>query len=230
MIKSFVGKLGEGMDFEKLGEELVKGGMAAMRARLLGDNLVMLTPREGEAMEDLMKLNKWWFDSFFSSISPWTSNCGASHRSVWVRCYGLPLPAWNRDCFSKVIGELSRAATVEAIDEATLNWEVLEYARLRVRVPIAGSVRMARRMQINVQMCNILIEEEPQGCLDQGCNENVSWDNSSDSVSSSETYVEESSHSVKSGKEKVRFKCDVVRRPEGEDEGGEEVEEGVKSL
>jgi len=230
MSRSFVGKLGEGMDFEKLEEELVKGGMATVRARWLGDNLVMLTPREGEAMEDLLKMNRGWFDSLFSSISPWASNCGASHRSVWVRCYALPLPAWNRDCFSKVIGELSRAATVEAIDEATLNWEVLEYARLRVRVPTAGSVRMARRMQINVQMCNILIEEEPHGCSGQGYNENLSWDISSDSVSSSETYVEESALSVRSGEEKVWFKRDVVRRPEGENEGGEEVEEGVKSL
>ena len=224
MSRSCVGKLGEGMDFEKMEEEIVKGGMAVMRARWLGDNLVMLTPREGEDMEDLLKMNRGWFDSLFSSINPWTSNCGASHRSVWVRCYGLPLPAWNRDCFSKIIGELSRAVTVEAIDEATLNWEVLEYARLRVRVPIAGNVRMVRRMQINTQMCNILIEEEPHGCSGQGYNGNLAWDISSDSVSSSETYVEESALSVRSGEERVWFKCDGSRRSEGENEGGEEVQ------
>jgi len=174
MVKSFVGKLGDGMDFDKLGEEIVKGGMSMVRARFLGDNLVLLTPREGEAMEDIMKLNKGWFDSVFTSVSPWSLNCGASHRIVWVRCFGLPLPAWNRECFTKVIGELSRAATVVSIDEATLTWEVLEYARLKVRVQNVGSVRWARRMQINDHMCSILVEKETNGCFGWGCKENLS--------------------------------------------------------
>jgi len=41
-----------------------------VRVRFMGDNLVLFTPREGEAMEDIMKLNKRWFDNMFSSVSP----------------------------------------------------------------------------------------------------------------------------------------------------------------
>jgi len=121
MLKSFVGNLREGVDFEKVGEELVKGGMTMVRARFLGDSQVLLTPREGEAMEDIMKMNKGWFDNSFSSVSPWSHNYGVSYRIVWVRCFGLPLPAWNRDCFVKVIGELAKSATVVAVDEASLS-------------------------------------------------------------------------------------------------------------
>jgi len=161
MMKSFVGNLREGVDFEKVGEELVKGGLTMVRARFLGDSLVLLTPREGEAMEDIMKMNKGWFDNSFSSVSPWSHNCGVSYRIIWVRCFGLPLPALNRDCFDKVIGELSKSATVVAVDEASLSWEVLEYVRLKVRVQNVGSVRWARRMQINDLLCSILVEEEP---------------------------------------------------------------------
>jgi len=36
----------------------------------MGDNLVLLTPKEGERMEDLIKLNKEWFDNVFEVIEP----------------------------------------------------------------------------------------------------------------------------------------------------------------
>lgn len=65
-----MGKLGDGMDFDKFGEELVNGGMSMVRARFLGDDLVLLTPKEGEVMEDIMNINKEWFDSVFISINP----------------------------------------------------------------------------------------------------------------------------------------------------------------
>ena len=226
MINSFIGKLGEGMDFDKPGEEIMKGGMSMVRARYMGDNLVLLSPREGGAMENIMKLNKGWFESVFSSVSPWSFSSGASHRIVWVRCDGLPLPMWNKECFAKVIGELPREAAVVSIDEATLTWEVLEYARLQVRVQNAGSVRWARRIQINDHMCSILVKKEPNGCLGWGCKENLPWDDSSDSVSSSETYVEETAFSVRSGEEQNRLSCGDVRRSEGEEGGGEKVREG----
>ena len=176
-----------------------------------------------------MKLNKEWFESAFTSVSPWSSNRVASHRIAWVRVYGVPLPAWNKECFSKVIGEMSREATMVSIDEASLTWEVLEYARLKVRVQNAGSVRWARRMQINDLRCSILIEEEPNGGLGWGCQEK-SWEDSSDSVSSSETYVEDTAASVRSGEELNRFSYGVGRRSVREDEGGREEGEGEQSL
>jgi len=47
MAKSFVGNLGDGMDFDKLAEEMVKGGLGMVRARFLGDNLVLLFQENG---------------------------------------------------------------------------------------------------------------------------------------------------------------------------------------
>jgi len=127
MKRSVVGTHGDGMDFDMLGEELVKGGMLMIRARFLGDNLVMITPREGEVMEVIMKNNKEWFDVVFTDVKPWSLDSGASHKSVWVKCYGVPLPFWNKDCFSKVVGEISKAAKLVSIDNFTLTWEVQEY-------------------------------------------------------------------------------------------------------
>jgi len=92
MKRSVVGTLDDGMDFGMLGEELVKGGMSMIRARSLGDNLVLITPREWEVMEVIMKNNKEWFDAMFTDVKPWSLDIGGSHKSVWVKCYGVPLP------------------------------------------------------------------------------------------------------------------------------------------
>jgi len=43
LAKSVVGKLGGSMDFEKLEEEIVKGGMSMVRVRYLGDDLVLVS-------------------------------------------------------------------------------------------------------------------------------------------------------------------------------------------
>ncbi len=212
-----------------LGEELVKGGMTMVKARFLGDNLVMLTPREGEVMEDILEDNKEWFESVFSEVKPWSVSSSADHKLVWVKCYGLPLPFWNRDCFSKVVGHISATATMVAIDKSTLIWEVLEYARLLVRVQNLGSVRMMRRVKINKHVCSIYIEEEVNGSVGGGCNGNQFTDESSDSVSSSETYVEDTDCSAKSGEEKVRRRAGKDRWTEGGDGGKEDLGDTQKS-
>jgi len=100
-----------------LGEEFVRGGMSMVRVRAMGDNLALLTSRGGEKMEELISLNKDWFDSIFVRIQPWTASFTVSHRVVWVRCIGLPISIWNRECFTRVVGEV---ATLVDIDEATL--------------------------------------------------------------------------------------------------------------
>ena len=109
---SAIGQFREEMDFEQLGEEFVKGGMNSVRVRYMRDNLVLLTPHEGENMEELINLNKEWFESVFQNIEPWSPELVAGHKIVWVRCYGLLLSLWNKDCFSKVVGEVTTLVSI----------------------------------------------------------------------------------------------------------------------
>jgi len=218
LANNFVGTLCAEMDFDKLEEEIVKGGMSMVRVCFMGDNLILLSPSKGEDLANLMKQNSGWFESVFSSVSPWSFRCGASYRCVWVRCFGVPLPVWNKDCFTKVIGAMSREAEVVVVDEDTLSWEVVEFARVNIRVQNIGSVRWARRIQINGHRCSVLVEEEPIDSLEWGCKENLSWEASSNCVSSSETYVEETAFSKRSG--------DDGRGEAGEEGGGNKNGEG----
>jgi len=142
--RSVVGQFKEGMDVDQMGEEFVKGGMHNIAVRFLGDNLVLMTPREGENIGDIIKFNRDWFDIIFTSIKSWSVSCVADHKVAWVRCYGLPLSFWSKDCFIKVLGETNELV---AIDASTLSWENLEYARLQVRSRLRCSIRVVKSVQ-----------------------------------------------------------------------------------
>jgi len=122
MKNSVIGQFNVDLDFDQLGEGFVKGGMSMIKVRYLGDNLALLTPREGENMDDLIKLNKEWFESVFNNVEPWLEAHVAGHKIVWVRCYDLPIHLWNKNCFAKVVGE---GATLVSIDKSTFLWENL---------------------------------------------------------------------------------------------------------
>jgi len=78
-------------------------------------------------MEELIRINKEWFDSFFEIINPWSESFVAGHKIVCARCYGLPISLWSKDCFSKVVGDV---ASLVVIDETTEAWDNLKYARI----------------------------------------------------------------------------------------------------
>jgi len=221
MENSAIGQFNTELDFNQLGEKFLKGGMSMIKVRYLGDKLAMLTPRVGESLEDLIKLNKAWFDSVFDSIDPWSENYVADHKIVWVRCYDLPITLWNKECFSKVVGE---KASVVSIDKSTLLWENLEYARIQVRLLKNQSARLAKVMRINDQNFSILIEEESPGDSIGPCRCSYDGFGSSDSVSSSETYVEETVCSVNSCEEEVMKRDLEGRWSRGEVFGGEAVD------
>ena len=214
---SMVGQFREELDFEQLSDEFVKGGMSMVRLRYMGDNLVLLTPRENINMEELFNLNREWFESVFLNLEPWTAEHVADCKVIWVRCYGLPLILWNRDCFSKLVGEV---ATLVAVHDSTTMWENLEYARLQVRLPKNRNANMAKSMKINDQVLSIYIEEEHPAELGGQCMCIRNLYDSSDSVSSSETYVEETALRRCSGEE-VAMCGGEDRRVEEEMEEGD---------
>jgi len=84
MINNTIGQFNAELDYDQLEEEFVKGGMDMVKLRYMGDRLTMLTPREGESMEALKKLNKEWFESVFDNIEQWFENLVAA-----TKLYGL---------------------------------------------------------------------------------------------------------------------------------------------
>lgn len=69
MVNSMVGHLLIGITFIKLCEERIKGGMTMVKVRYMGGNAVLLTPRDGEQMEEIIKGNKEWLTVLWRSLS-----------------------------------------------------------------------------------------------------------------------------------------------------------------
>ena len=226
MEKSVVGQLKEGMDFDQLSEDLVKEGLNRLRARKLGDNLILLTPREGEKAKDIIKDNNEWFDNVFTSIKSWMTSCVADHKLMWLRCYGISLPYWNKECFTNVLGE---SITLVSIDPSTMLWENLEFVRLQVRCRYNHNPGAMKSMQINKQRCCILIEEETPVYYGELNMVKECGYRSSDSVPSSDTYVEETAYSTRSGEEEIQPELREVVRSKREEEVGETAEDGDQS-
>jgi len=199
MVRSSIGQFKEELSYDQVDEEFIKGGINLMQVRFLGDNFALLTLKEGMVFEMFYSDNQQWVDSVFVSIKPWTPAFVVDHKRVWVRCYGLPLALWNMDGFTKVVG---KEVKLVFVDDATLSWENVEFARFQVHTSLSHSLRWAKSMRLNDMWCSIVMEEEvvTDGRGICKCNSYESTVNES----SSETYVEESSLSVKSGEDELR--------------------------
>ena len=99
MKNNMVGRMKAEWEHETLQEECIKGGMSMIIIRFLGDNLVLLTSKSIEKIEDIVKSSKEWFDFFFEDIKPWSESLVVSYKRVWVKCYGFPIHLWNKECF-----------------------------------------------------------------------------------------------------------------------------------
>ncbi|ESW33234.1 hypothetical protein PHAVU_001G053800, partial [Phaseolus vulgaris] len=102
------------------------------RMRYLGGLYVLLSGESDEALQKSIEDNKETFAEFFDSVVPWDNSFVVEDKVVWVRCRGIPLKFWNKNCFKQVATLVG--ALIE-VDVATLQQKVLEFARLKVRVP-----------------------------------------------------------------------------------------------
>jgi len=211
LVSSAVGWMSPDISFDSLSEEFVKGGMSGIKLRFMGGNLLLLTPKDGDSMDVIIKLNNEWFVSLFDDIEPWSESYVAEHKIVWVRCYGIPLTLWNEQCFSKVVGEV---ASLVSIDESTRLWENVEYARLQVRLRKECKADMVRDFWINGKLCNIIVTEEITSKERGVCSCYGDHYASSDSISSSDTVVEETYHSGRSSDEDDDLGCGGMWRDE----------------
>ena len=87
------------------------------------------------------------------------------------------------------------------INKATKAWENLEYAKFQVRLLKSCCVRVAKEMMINDHVYNICIEEEQPNFFEGKCRCTYNHYAFSNSVTSSESFMEETQWSKKSEEE-----------------------------
>jgi len=93
----------------------------------------------------------------FVLLKPWKESKVVGNKTVWAKCRGLPLSLWTVGCFRKV---LHKVGTLVDVDEVTLNWERVKYARLKVRTAVASKVHICEEVWINERVYQISVVEE----------------------------------------------------------------------
>lgn len=166
LLGSYIGRVKNYEKIDIVKEEIIRGGMGRMNAKYMGDNLLLIQGNEEKEVGKFIEENKEWWDANFDQIKPWSPTEIAQYKITWVRCRGMPFSLWSKSCFSKVIDQIG---TLVSVDEKTLSWECLEYARLKVRVPNGNRLWMQKHMTINGVVYNIVIEEETHGVV-HDCN------------------------------------------------------------
>ncbi|XP_057418659.1 uncharacterized protein LOC130712860 [Lotus japonicus] len=130
LAKSWVGKLRKLSDINTLQQNFILQGFRTLKVRYLGDFIVLLS---GEGEEDLSNTfhdMDNWLSSTFEELNPWKPIPFSDHRVTWLRCFGIPLHLWNHICFSTLIASFG---SLVALDDATLSFDRVEFARLRIR-------------------------------------------------------------------------------------------------
>jgi len=164
--KSFVGRLQNMDDLEKLKESFMLNGMGFIHIRYLGDNAVLLTWESKEDALSLIEANKAWLETVFESIVHWENHKVVGNNIRWARIWGVPISLWSRECFEKIIATMG---TVVDVDMKTTQWQNLEYARVQVRLPLQAEVRMKKTIKINGVLCPVVVEQELALDGNKGC-------------------------------------------------------------
>jgi len=79
---------------------------------------------------------------FESIFSPWLKHFDIGNKVSWVRCRGLSLSLWGRKFFEKIVATIR---TQLSMDKATKDWKELEYARLRIKMPIGLDTKIVKK-------------------------------------------------------------------------------------
>ncbi|CAL0309631.1 unnamed protein product [Lupinus luteus] len=98
-----IGKTVESVDPYMVVGLLKAEGLFTVVAQPLGNDLVLISPVEGEDIHDFISDAKDWISAIFSSFSPRSEDLVIGDREVWLCCYGIPIHAWNLEFFRLLV-------------------------------------------------------------------------------------------------------------------------------
>lgn len=76
--------------------------MQDVKVARLGGYQVLLSFDDVDAAFQLIKEFHFEFSEIFASLDRWVPGPNRSCRSIWVRCFGVPLHSWNSKVFENI--------------------------------------------------------------------------------------------------------------------------------
>lgn len=115
--------------------------------------------------------------NFLDECRPWTKETVVNYeRGAWVRCFGVPLQAWNNIFFLELVTTQGRLLK---IDDCTINKDRMDYARFLIATPLLKEINVSEEW-IDGQMIPIrIIEDVDFGFAEDACLVECEDDNNS---------------------------------------------------
>ncbi|XXG47417.1 hypothetical protein AAC387_Pa02g2075 [Persea americana] len=106
-------------------------GLELNNVARLGGGSVLVSFEEFDSAWKVINHSDTKFSKFFFSLERWRPRACQAGRTVWVRCFGVPLLGWQEETFCN-IGE--RLGEVVGVAKETVEKSFLEYGRVCVWV------------------------------------------------------------------------------------------------
>lgn len=84
-------------------ELFITEGFTSIQVKNLGDNMVLLSNDDGLEVVEIHREAGEWLSTVFDSLKPWISKEKPCFINAWVRCMGVPLNAWHKECFTRLL-------------------------------------------------------------------------------------------------------------------------------
>ncbi|CAL0316838.1 unnamed protein product [Lupinus luteus] len=158
----YIGRITESVTPYSVQGLLLEEGILSLSVCPLGGNLVLLVPKAGESVKKVLSEAPTWSAKIFCSVYPWSSECVADERLVWIRCFGLPLHAWNEGVF----GQIAKVfGTLVEVDEASIRKVCLEFCRMLIQTPSWSRIEDSLIVNILDKEFTIHVREEWAGSI-----------------------------------------------------------------
>ena len=149
--------------------------------RFFGDNMVLLTPKGSERMNDLINMNKDWFHSILEAIEPWSESSVIGHKIVWLDALGYHSPYGIRTASLKLLERwlpwsplmmLRRCGLILNMPDfkcACLNPVMLDYRKIcglmgRVILFVSQRKPVTKAVMVIAALINLVLELQMQLC------------------------------------------------------------------
>ena len=98
-----------------------------------------------------------FFGMLFANIQQWSASEVVYERGAWIRVYGVPIHAWNDDCFRLCVLGLGRFLHT---DECTVDKARFDYARILISTPTIEILNTSQVLLIDGAKFTIKMVEE----------------------------------------------------------------------
>jgi hypothetical protein len=191
----YIAKLKTDYNVVGIQQALSDAGFMEFRIITLGGDNVLLHPRGKGKSEPILPAAYDLLNNFFIDFKPWSRedeiNCV---RGAWVRCYGVPIVAWNSIFFAELA---ETQGNLLMIDEVTINKDRMDFARILITTSSLKEINTTVKVLIDNKDFYIrLVEDWGHGFANDVCLGELEDDNNShfsdhSDLKADEPFVEE---------------------------------------